>query len=196
MASNISVESALQSYTLFNATDIKNFIIQQLENSENSSFDGCSYLGANMNAFIDTLAVLLQQILFHFSVNTSEASFTTATLYESMNKLVGIMNYKMVGKQTSMLPVKFVIDVARLLADKSSTSSKPSQITIPRFTQCTYNSTYYLKDEIIIPITDNLTEDTVEVDAILHEGSLYENSSFIANGDEFETFIIIFDIQS
>lgn len=189
MASNISVESALQSYALFNATDIKNFIIRQLENTENGSFEGCSYLGSNMNAFIDTLAVLLQQILFHFSVNISEASFMTANLYESMNKLVGIMNYKMVGKQTSMLPVKFEIDVARLIADKSTTSSKPSQITIPRFTQCTYNSTYYLKDEIVIPITNDIGN-TIEIDAILHEGSLYENSSFVSNGDEFETFII------
>ena len=189
MASNISVESALQSYALFNATDIKNFIIRQLENTENGSFEGCSYLGSNMNAFIDTLAVLLQQILFHFSVNISEASFTTANLYESMNKLVGIMNYKMVGKQTSMLPVKFEIDVARLIADKSTTSSKPSQITIPRFTQCTYNSTYYLKDEIVIPITNDIGN-TIEIDAILHEGSLYENFSFLSNGDEFETFII------
>lgn len=189
MASNISVESALQSYALFNATDIKNFVIRQLENSENGSFDGCSYLGSNMNAFIDTLSAILQQVLFHISVNTAEASFMTANLYESMNKLVGIMNYKMTGKQTSMLPVKFEIDVAKLLSDKSSTSSKPSQITIPRFTQCTYNSTYYLKDEIVIPITDTI-DDKIEIDAILHEGSLYENSSFVSNGDEFETFII------
>lgn len=190
MASNISVESALQSYTLFNATDIKNFIIRQLENSENGSFSGCSYLGANMNAFIDALAVILQQILFHYSINTSEASFSTATLFESMNKLVSIMNYKIMGKQTSMLPVKFKIDVPALLRDKSTTSSKPSQITIPRFTQCSYNSSYFLKNEIVIPITDNNANDVIEVDAILHEGSLYENSSFVSNGDEFETFII------
>lgn len=189
MASNVSVESALQSYSLFNATDIKNFIINQLSESESGSFSGCSYLGSNMNAFVDTLAVILQQILFHFSVNTSESSFTTATLYESMNKLVGIMNYKTVGKQTSMLPVKFEIDIAQLIADKSATSSKPSQVTIPRFTKCSYNSTYYLKDEIVIPITDD-TPGVVEVDAILHEGLLNESVSFIANGDEFETFII------
>ena len=190
MPSNISAESALQSYTLFNATDIKNFIIQQLEKSENNAFGGCSYLGANMNAFVDSLAVLLQQILFHFSVNTSEASFTTASLYESMNKLVGLLNYKTMGKQTSMLPVKFVIDVATLINDRSDSSSKPSQITIPRFTQCSYNSTYYLKNEIIIPITKD-TPDFVEIDAVLHEGQLHENSSFVSNGDEFETFIIV-----
>lgn len=190
MASNISAESALQSYSLFNATDIKNFIIQQLEKSENNSFSGCSYLGSNMNALVDTLAVLLQQILFHYSVNTSESSFATATLYESMNKLVSILNYKTIGKQTSMLPVKFKINIGQLRADKSAISSTPTQVTIPKFTKCTYNSTYYLKDEIIIPITQD-TENEVEIDAILHEGSLYENSSYISNGDEFETFLLL-----
>lgn len=190
MASNISVESALQSYTLFNATDIKNFIIQQLESSENNTFGGCSYLGSNMNAFVDSLAVLLQQILFHFSVNTSESSFSTATLYESMNKLVSILNYKTMGKQTSMLPVKIKIDVGQLLSDKSTTSSTPSQVTLPKFMNCSYNSTYFLKNEIVIPITKD-TENIVEVNAILHEGYLYENSSFVSNGDEFETFIIV-----
>ena len=190
MASNISVESAFQSYTLFNATDIKNFIIQQLESSENNTFGGCSYLGSNMNAFVDSLAVLLQQILFHFSVNTSESSFSTATLYESMNKLVSILNYKTMGKQTSMLPVKIKIDVGQLLSDKSTTSSTPSQVTLPKFMNCSYNSTYFLKNEIVIPITKD-TENIVEVNAVLHEGYLYENSSFVSNGDEFETFIIV-----
>ena len=64
-----------------------------------------------MNALIDVVSVLTQQILFHFSVNASEANFATANLYESMSKLVSILNYKTVGKQTSMLPVRFTINV-------------------------------------------------------------------------------------
>jgi hypothetical protein len=111
MATNISTNKALDSYALFNATDIKAYIINQLSNSDNPVFSGCSYLGSNMNAFIDVLAVMMQQILFHLSVNTSEASFATANLYESMSKLVSILNYKTIGKQTSMLPVRFTIDV-------------------------------------------------------------------------------------
>jgi hypothetical protein len=66
-----------------------------------------------MNALIDVLATISQQVLFHFSVNTSESSFATATLYESMNKLVNILNYKSIGKQTSMIPVRFKIDLAK-----------------------------------------------------------------------------------
>lgn len=98
MASNISAQGALSSYSLLNATDIKSFIINQLSNSNNPVFSGCSYLGSNMNALIDVVSVITQQVLFHFSVNTSEANFATATLYESMSKLVSILNYKTVGK--------------------------------------------------------------------------------------------------
>lgn len=185
MASNISAKGALNSYSLFNATDIKSFIINQLQTSDNDVFSGCSYLGSNMNALIDIIAVMTQQILFHFSVNTSEASFGTANLYESMCKLVNILNYKTMGKHTSMLPVRFTIDVKNFKKDNLGAS----QITIPRFTHVAYNRNYYLKNEIIVPI-DELKSDKTTVDALLFEGELKEAMDFRANGDEFETFIL------
>lgn len=185
MATNISAESALNSYALFNATDIKSYIINQLSNSNNDVFSGCSYLGSNMNALLDVISVLTQQILFHFSVNASEANFATANLYESMSKLVSILNYKTVGKQTSMLPVRFNINVASFKAEKP----EAKQLTIPRFTRVSYNSDYYLKNEIIIPLDDN-TADNLYVDSVLFEGSLQEVGDFIALGDEFETFLL------
>lgn len=185
MANNISANEALSSYALLNATDIKSFIINQLSNSENSIFSGCSYLGSNMNALIDVIAVMTQQLLFHFSVNTSEANFTTANLFESMSKLVNILNYKIIGKQTSMLPVRFTVDIDRY---KNETGN-PEQLTIPRFTKVMYNSMYYLKNEIIIPIEQN-TSGTLTLDTVMFEGELKECSDFVAIGDEFETFIL------
>lgn len=186
MASNISAQGALSSYSLLNATDIKSFIINQLSNSNNPVFSGCSYLGSNMNALIDVVSVITQQVLFHFSVNTSEANFATATLYESMSKLVSILNYKTVGKQTSMLPVRFTIDVNRFITDHPDAK----QLTIPRFTRVSHNSDYYLKNEVIIPYDEKTTSDTLNVDSILFEGTLKAEQSFTAIGDEFETFII------
>lgn len=185
MASNVSAKGALNSYSLFNATDIKSFIINQLQSSDNDVFSGCSYLGSNMNALIDIIAVMTQQILFHFSVNTSEASFATANLYESMCKLVNILNYKTMGKHTSMLPVRFTIDVAKYKREHTGAS----QITIPRFSHVAYNSNYFLKNEIVVPI-DELKSNKTTVDALLFEGELKEATDFIANGDEFETFIL------
>lgn len=185
MANEISANSTLNSYALFNATDIKSYIINQLSSSENPIFSGASYLGSNMNALIDVLAVMSQQILFHFSVNTSESSFATANLFESMNKLVSILNYKVMGKQTSMLPVRFTINAGNFR--KNNPDAK--QLTIPRFTHVAYNRTYYLKNEIIIPIDAN-TSDLLYIDSIMFEGDLTESEIYSANGDDFETFLL------
>lgn len=138
-----------------------------------------------MNALIDVVSVLTQQILFHFSVNASEANFATANLYESMSKLVSILNYKTIGKQTSMLPVRFTINVA----DFKIKNPSAKQITIPRFTRVSYNSDYYLKNEIVIPL-DEKTADTLYIDSIMFEGAIQEAGDLIALGDEFETFLV------
>ena len=84
MATNISATNMLSSYALFNATDIKQFIIDQLRNNPDNPFKDIDYLGSNINTFIDIIAVMLQQILFSYSVNSSETSFSTALLYENM----------------------------------------------------------------------------------------------------------------
>ena len=186
MATKISAKQMSDSYELLNATDIKSYIINQLSSSNNPVFSGCSYLGSNMNALIDVLSVMTQQILFHFSVNAAEASFSTANLYESMNKLVSILNYKTIGKQTSMLPVRFQINLSQL--DTSDTTS----ITIPRLTQVGYNSTYYLKNEIVIPLQQVQSEE-VYVESVLFEGELNDSMIYEAMGDEFETFILVDD---
>ena len=185
MADTISATETLNSYALFNATDVKSYIIDQLSNSPNPVFKGCSYMGSNMNALIDVLATISQQILFHFSVNTSEASFATASLYESMSKLVNILNYKTIGKQTSMLPIRFKLDLAKYRDDNPGAS----QLTIPRFTHVSYNSNYFLKNEIVVPIKD-VKSDSLTIDSILFEGELKESSIYDANGDEFESFVL------
>lgn len=182
---SISSTKTLDSYSLFNATDVKSYIINELSKSDNPVFSGCSYMGSNMNALIDILSLISQQILFHFSLNTAEASFTTTSLYENMSKLVNILNYKPIGKQTSMLPVRFTIDVEGMDNDSAQ------YITIPRFTKISYNSNYYLKNEIVIPIKNKESkEKIITIDSVLFEGEMRESSIFEATGDEFETFIL------
>lgn len=166
MASTLKTDS----YAFINATDIKSYIINQLSNSDNPVFSGCSYVGSNMNALVDVISVLVQQILYHLSLNTSEASFATANLYESMSKLVSILNYKAVGKQTSLLPVRMTIDVASIKQYLGSENLK--QITIPRFSKISHNSDYYLKNEIVIPLTES-TPASLNVDSILFEGNVH-----------------------
>ena len=144
MATNISANQLLNNYTLFNATDIKQFIIDQLRANPESPFKDVEYLGSNINALIDVIAVMLQQIQFSYSLNTSEASFSNAALYESMSKIVSILNYKSIGKQTSMLPVR--INVNTLLGN-NPTAIDNGEIILPKFLTLHYNKQYVLLNE-------------------------------------------------
>ena len=178
---NISAKDMLSSYALFNATDIKQFIIDQLK-ANNSPFKDVDYLGSNMNAFIDIIAVMLQQILFSYSVNASETAFSTATLYESMSKLVSILNYKAAGKQTSILPVKITIN-------RPTGYENVTQIVLPKFLTANYNYQYVLPASEVVDLTSNNTT----IDTVLFQGTVQEYGPHSAAGDEFEIIILTDD---
>lgn len=166
-------------YQLFNATDIKSFIINQLKSSDEQVFKDVNYLGSNMNTFIDTIAVLLQQLLFHLSLNSSETAFSTAQLYESMSKLSSILNYKPYGKQTSILPVNMQITVP---------TENAQQFTIPKFLQISHNANYVLKQDMVVSVVD---KKSVLVDAALFQGNVHQSQVYTATGDDYERFTLV-----
>ena len=174
----VSSTKLLNSYNFLNANNIKNYIINQLQQSDNPTFKGIDYLGSNMNAFIDVVSTVLQQTLFHLSLASSESSFATATLFESMNKIVSLLNYKVIGKQTSMLPIRYTIDLTDVDDDNIS------QIIIPKFISINYNTTFIQREEIVKEYDSNVKQ--IQIDSILYEGNLTESSIYTANGDEFE----------
>lgn len=183
MATNISATNMLNSYALFNATDIKKFIIDQLKANENNPLKDADYLGSNINAFIDIIAVMLQQLLFSYSLNASETSFSTALLYENMSRIVSLLNYKSIGKQTSILPVRFTIH------RESTNTENPEEVTIPKFLNTSYNYTYTLLNEEHVIIPKNA--EYIELDTILYQGKVHESEVFVANGDDFELINIV-----
>lgn len=178
-------ENKIYDYRLFNATDIKSFIINQMKSSENPVLKDVNYFGSNMNAFVDTIAVILQQLLFHLSLNTAETSFSSAQLYESMNRLSSILNYKPYGKQTSILPVKLTVRVPQAAGEVTGTR----QLTIPKFLQVTHNSSYVLKGEITVPVGPE--DSTVLLDAAMFQGTVHQSQVYDAAGDEFEKITLI-----
>lgn len=180
---NISSDTSAATYAILNARDIKEYIVDQLKNSDNPVFKDVEYVGSNMNAFIDTLAVMFQQLLFHFSLAASETTFSSAQLYESMNKLVSILNYKTMGKQTSMLPVRLTVNNVKSLIDGNI-----DKIVIPRFLTIEHNNHYILKNEIVQDV-DKLTN-TLYINTLLFQGTLQNTSEMTALGDEYETFIL------
>jgi hypothetical protein len=183
MATNISAANALNNYALFNATDIKQFLINQLKANPDNPFKDIDYLGSNINAFIDIIATMLQQILFHYSVNSAETSFSTALLYENMSRIVSLLNYKSTGKQTSMLPVRFTVK-----RTTDTNSDNEQHLSLPKFLTAFYNYNYALLNEEQVTIPAGYNEITHET--VLYQGKIAESQIYKANGDDFELIIL------
>ena len=179
MATSSDLIPSEQNFALFEGSSIKQFIIEQL--NKGGIYVDQKYLGSNLNAFIDIIAVMLQQILFHYNNTASESTFATATLYENMNKLVSLFNYKPTGKQTSILPIKYNINMV------SSTREAGTYI-IPRYSFINYNNSFVLKEDLSFTFQSNKN---ISIDDILFQGTLTESDPYIFNGEDFEIITLI-----
>lgn len=103
-----------------------------------------------------------------------------------MNKLSSILNYKVSGKQTSMIPVTITVTKPYY----TDVLTAYHQFTIPRFMTVSYNDSYVLKNEITVDLSGMAEGETKEIRTVLFQGNVRESSIFTALGDEFETFVL------
>lgn len=179
MANNELIPSN-QNFALFEAASIKQFIIDHL--NKNGVYIDQNYLGSNLNCFIDIIAAMLQQLLFHYNMTATESTFSTAVLYENINKIVGLLNYKPNGKQTAILPVKILANLF--------TSQKFGTFVIPRYSFITANTNYVVRNDISFNFTEYQESSTV-IDTVLYQGNLTESEEFILSGEDFQTITLI-----
>lgn len=179
MASTIDPTAPVnQNYTIFEGSSIKQFIVDQL--NKGGIFIDQQYLGSNLNAFIDIIAVMLQQLQFHYSNTATESTFATASLFENMNKLVSLFNYKPSGKQTSILPVS--------ISSRLSEAGKTGTFLIPRYSFLTYNKSFFLRKDITF---SSLSNEETNIEDIMYQGSLTESEKFYISGEDFQTITLI-----
>lgn len=181
---NESIEYNLpkNAYINFDALSLKDFIVQRL--NENSTFTDQNYEGSNLASFIDIVAYSYHVLLFYLNQTASESTFSQATLYENINKIVNLIGYKPTGKQTSLVPVS---------------CSASSSLPIGSYTLRKYS--YFLVDKIQYTILNDFTfEKTItgqqEIDSItnnliLYQGSIGEYPLYTAIGEDFENLPIV-----
>ena len=170
-----------QDFSLFEATSIKQFLIEQLTNG--GIFKDQKYLGSNLNAFIDIIATMLQQIQFHFNTTATENTFATASLYENMNKLTSLLNYKPTGKQTSILPVNIKCQ------KNISISDNTTPLVIPRYSYIVYNKPFVLRNDLTFSSSND--NSNVVLDDILYQGTLTESEIFETTGENFQIITLV-----
>ena len=166
-------------YLSFDANTLKSLIIDRL--NENEVFTDQNFEGSNFNAFIDVVSYMYHVLLFYLNTTSNESTFTTATLYENMNKLVSNIGYKPLGDQTSSL--NFNISAANLAQ---------GLYTLPRFSNVAVAGvSYYILDDLIFEKTVASTLETVATDTTtMVQGSLNE-ALLTASGEPYETLTIV-----
>lgn len=167
-------------YAAFDATSLKNLIIQRL--NTNAVFTDQNYEGSNISSIIDIVAYSYHVLLFYLNQTSSESLFSQASLYENVNKIVSILNYKPIGIQTAILSF-----------NAEATSNLSAGIyTIPRYSYFTINGINYSFNSDItfnVPISGGELI-SLENQTTLFQGTYVEYPLYTASGNPFETITL------
>jgi hypothetical protein len=168
-------------YAAFDALSLRQLIIDRL--SENSNFTDQNYIGSNLASIIDIISYSYHTLIYYLNKTSTETLFSEAELYENINRIVKLINYKPVGDQT-----------ATLSFEASAKSFLPiGSYTIPRYSYVFTNRTrysfvedvnFYKPQEGVVYLED------LSRRKLLFEGTWIEHPAFVATGENFETFVI------
>ena len=154
-------------YTAFDALSLKNLIKDRL--NQKSFFTDQNYEGSNLSSMIDIVAYSYHVLLFYLNQTSSESTFTETELYENINRIVKIIDYKPVGQQTANLSIKA----------SGNSSLGLGTYTIPRFSFVNVGGIFYsTKEDITFSKTvagaETLTD--LQNNNLLYQGQYQECS--------------------
>jgi len=164
-------------YVAFDALSLKSLITTRL--NTNNVFTDQNFEGSNISSIIDIIAYAYHVLIFYLNRSAAESTFTTAELYENINKIVKILNYNPIGYQTSILS---------FLATAQS-SLPASTYTIPRYSYFTINgSQFSFNQDITFSKNTNATETLTNLQEsnLLYQGAYTEYPTYVATGEPFE----------
>lgn len=137
-----------------------------------------NYEGSYISTVIDIVAYTFNVLMFYLNKTSSESMFTDAQIYENMNRIVKMLDYKPIGDQTSTL--SFL----------ASADTYPAGLyTIPRYSYLSVNGIKYSFNEDItfqksISGDENLTN--LSDQKLLYQGTYVEYPIYTAIGQENE----------
>jgi hypothetical protein len=132
-----------------------------------------------LSSLIDIIAYAYHVLIFYLNRTGAESTFTTAELYENINKIVKLLSYNPIGNQTPILS---------FLATAKETLGTGTY-TIPRYSFFTVNGVNYSFNQDVTfsknidgrEVLSNLQENN-----LLYQGSYQEYPTYTATGEPFE----------
>lgn len=186
------------SYVAFDAISLRNLIIKRL--NDQGLITDQNYIGSNLASIIDIISYSFNSLIFYLNRTSSESTFTEAQLYESINKIVKLLDYKPIGYQTSTLTVECS---AVVQMPGASPDLPVGSYTIPRYSYVLVGDTSYSFNE---DITFAITQDGIVFDSgsqtflheiteitnrkLLYQGIYREYTQQVAAGDPGEMIVV------
>ena len=181
MATFNNFELSPDGYVAFDALSLKSLITTRL--NTNNIFTDQNFEGSNLSSIIDIVAYAYHVLIFYLNRTSSESTFTTAELYENINKIVKLINYNPIGNQTSVLS---------FLANANA-NLVPGTYTIPRYTYFTINGApFSFNSDITFTKKTNEAEQLLDLqeNSLLFQGAFTEYPTYVATGEPFEILTI------
>lgn len=176
------------SYLNFDAVNLKSLIVDRL--NKGKVFTDQNYQGSNLSAIIDVVSLVFGNLLFYLNKTSSESMFTEAQLYENMNRIVKLLNYKPVGKTASVVPIRIT----------AKFDLPASNYTIPRYSYINTSGTYFsfTEDTSFSKLTDPSTNEDEIISAVndkilLKQGIYQQYPTYTALGVDNELIYLSLD---
>ena len=168
-------------YVAFDAMSLRDLIIRRL--NEQNVFTDQNFLGSNLASIIDIISYSYNTLIYYLNKTSTESMFSEAQLYENMNRVVKLIDYKPVGFQTSTLNFNC-----------SAFNFTQGIYTIPRYSYIAINNIFYSFNEDIsfAKTTDTSVESLNELtqQKLLYQGKFTEYPVYTAAGENNETLIL------
>lgn len=172
-------------YLAFDAVSIKEHIKKRL--NESGVFSDQNYEGSNISTIIDIVSYTFNVLMFYLNKTSSESMFSDAEIYENMNRIVKMIDYKPIGYQTSSLAFN-----ARVLGSGETTNS--GLYTIPRYSFFQLGGVpYSINEDITFSKNTDEDEDLTELsnEKLLYQGKYEEYPTYTAIGEENEILFMV-----
>ena len=168
-------------YIAFDAPTIRDLMRARL--TQSGLFTDQYLEGSNLTAITNIIAYSFHTFMYYLNKTSSESMFTDAQIYENINKVVKLINYSPIGKQT-----------ATVTFSCSATSDLGiGSYTIPRYSFLRINNSPYTFNTDVTftkTLSTNQYIESVGNQAILYQGKWTEYPLYTALGTSNETVFV------
>lgn len=184
MPANTEFTIPKDGYLAFDALTMKQFIRDRL--NETGIFTDQNYEGSYISTVNEIIAMTFHNLLYYLNRTSTESLFSEAQIYENMNRIVKLLDYKPIGKQTSTLTFQVTADG----------TFQSGLYTIPRYSYIENGQgTFSFNEDVVFAKTTALgvpqALTTVSEEKLLYQGRFREYPLYTATGNENEIIYFV-----